>query len=236
MEYSSSGDALQACRRADVEVFASRALETRCRRAAVDAGVRELWRRCVGRRGGIEIGSSRGALQMCERYGILELWRCAAGVQTWRQDFRELWRRAVGRRGGMEIGSSRGGLQVCERYGVLELWRCAAGVQTWRYGARELWRRTAGVGTSRYGDRELWRRAAGVGTRRSLPQELWRCALQACRRGDVEVWSSSLSLEFLAFVRQRSLAKHLRSSEFLGCFPSAANTSKWVVPPLTSAP
>ena len=65
------------------------------------------------------------------------------------------------------------------------------------------------VASKRYGDLELRSRAAGVRMCRSLPQELWSSevvpqveghggrdvwrsgdALQACRRGDVEVWSA----------------------------------------------
>ena len=81
----------------------------------------------------MELGSSGGVLQACrngalearckhvdvevEIYRVLELWRYAAGAQTWRQEF----------------GSSGGALQVSRR-GALAARGRRAGVETWRSG------------------------------------------------------------------------------------------------------
>src|SRR5436190_1570886 len=76
---------------------------------------------------------------------LLELWRCAAGVDVWRCFARlgtwkcrgmEVWRLVAGvsmwNCRGMELRSSGGALQACTRgrvgYGGIEVWRCAAGV------------------------------------------------------------------------------------------------------------
>ena len=58
--------------------YGSGAWEARCGRVGV-----EFWRRDVGVY--VEFASR-----------VLELWRCAAGVQTWRYGARELWRRDIG--------------------------------------------------------------------------------------------------------------------------------------------
>ena len=138
-------------------------------------------------------------------------------------------------RGGVCLKRSGGALQACKRGGVClkrsearevcrrpgdvaskEVWRCAADVQTRRCLPQEIWssgvRRRRCLFVSRAP--ELWRCAARVGTcRRHRGMELWSSggALQACRRGDVEVWSSNvlLLLEFLAFVPQGSLRETL---------------------------
>jgi hypothetical protein len=71
------------------------------------------------------------------------------------------------------------------------LWKLAAGVAIWRYGGMELWKLAAGVAAwsqravearCRCSDMEVtkpWGKVASSGS-----------ALQACRRGGVEVWSS----------------------------------------------
>jgi len=57
----------------------------------------------------MELDRSGGALQACERYRVLKLWRCATGVQMWRYGVREL--------------ASRGAGVQTWRYGMLEA-RC----------------------------------------------------------------------------------------------------------------
>jgi len=105
-----------------------------------------------------------------EEYGVLELWRYAAGVQTWRYRGTRIRRPAArGPKWGRGEGTgvwSFGALEVCcrrvdvavLRYKDLELQRHATGLETWRYGDLELGRCVAGAGTWRHG--EVWRSGA----------------------------------------------------------------------------
>jgi len=71
-----SGDLEACCTCRDVEEFALRALEMRCRR--VDVDILEVWRRAA-------------RVATWRRHRGSELWRCAAGVWTWRCRGMEIW-------------------------------------------------------------------------------------------------------------------------------------------------
>src|SRR5438034_6584 len=69
--------------------------------------------------------------------GTSELWRRAAGGETWRGGGEEMW-------------TSAAGVEVC-RSSPQELWRRAAGGGTWRGLPQERWRCAAGVAS-----KEVW--------------------------------------------------------------------------------
>src|SRR6266480_6055470 len=87
------------------------------------------------RHGGRELWTSGGAMQACRRGGMegMELWRRAAGVQTWTYGGMERWRRAAGV-----------AIWWC---GGSYVWGRVVGVATWRRRSMEVWRRGTGMGT-----------------------------------------------------------------------------------------
>src|SRR6266480_4544692 len=152
----SSGAREACCGLGDVEVFASRALEVRCRRVA--SRDLELGRHAVGlgtlpqkRCLPQELRSSGGALQALpqKRYGDLQFWRRAAGLGTWR------------------------------RHRLLEMRRRRVDVEVFASRTLELWRRAARVGTCRSLPQELW--SSGGALQACCLEEVWRSsALDAC--------------------------------------------------------
>src|SRR6266480_4454458 len=125
----------------------------------------------------------------CGRGGV-KVWRCAAGVQTWRHRGMKLWSFAV-------KSCRRGG--VClERSGTREACCGPGDVEVFASRDRELETHAAGLGTlpQKMSGGMLWAWGRGDASR-CLPQEL-RCsegAQQACRRGGVDVWSNGDALQ-----------------------------------------
>src|SRR6266513_170803 len=102
-EVWSSGALEMRCRRVDVEVFASRALEP-----CYSCSEEEVWRRAAG----VQTRSQRRmeiwSLEACFGPGDVaskEVWRCAAGLV--RYGNLELGRRAAGLGGGVEVWRSK---------------------------------------------------------------------------------------------------------------------------------
>jgi len=124
--------------------------KVRCRRADVEVGIRGLWRRAVGRRGGMEIVSSRGALQACERYFEAKV-RC--------------------RRADVEVWSS-GALQS-NRVGVC-LKRSGGAISVCGYGGREVLNGGGTPRACRLHRMELGSSGVALRACRCLPQELGR--------------------------------------------------------------
>ena len=158
----------------------------------------------------MELGSSRGAQwarrcggtgarESCCTRADVEVWSSGAleacrrrGLEVWSSGAREARSGRVGVC--LELGSSGVVLQACRRggrsSGALEACYTCRDVEEFASRALEMRCRLC-LFVSR--DLEIWRRAARVGTcRRHRGMELWSGggALQACRRGDVEVWRS----------------------------------------------